>query len=337
MKHAGIALFSLLFLIQVHAQSDTSSPKKVDTIRVGGMTIIRSEGNNQNELKKSDSLVVISDTMKIGSITIIGKDITKRFGDLSKSFDESIKSLDFSTIQDFKSLKEKFIPKRKPKKVSTNWFVFDIGFAGYSDKTDYSSFEARAFMASPLSLPPTSNDFALRVSRVSNFNLWFFMQRLSIIKSVVNLKYGFGIESNNYFFKTGLTYVDKQEPTIAILSQVYTQRREPGAVTKNKLVANYLTVPMMININTNPMKPKSALQVSFGVSGGYLYRSRQKQRTANGLEKTNSEFNLEPFKIAYVGELGLGRVRLYGSMATNRMHQYGVNQVPYTVGVRFSN
>lgn len=337
MKHAGIALLCSLFFYQSYAQTDTSASKKIDTIRVGGMTIIRSEGDTKIESKKNDSLVVIRDTLKVGSITVIGNDLNRKWNDLSKTLDESFKTLDLSKMQDLKALKEKIIQKRKPKKVSTNWFVFDIGFAGYTDNTDYSSFDARAFMASPLNQPPTSNDFALRTSRVSNFNLWFFMQRLSIIKSVVNLKYGFGLESNNYFFKTGITYVDKQDPTIAILSQVYTQRREPGVVTKNKLVANYLTVPMMININTNPMKPKSALQVSFGISGGYLYSSRQKQRTANGLDKTKSEFNLEPFKIAYVGELGLGKVRLYGSMATGKMHQYGVDQVPYTVGVRFSN
>jgi hypothetical protein len=330
MKHIAIAMllgsFSLKGLAQ---QNDSIIIKKIDTIKVGGMTIIKSMRDNRKEIFIADTSIRKSDTLKFGTITIIGKDIGKKVDELTKK----VEGIDLSKLGE---IKDKLL-KKKPKKVSTNWFVFDIGYVGYTDKTDYSSFEARAFMASPLNQPPSSSDFALRTTRVSNFNLWFFMQRLSLIKSVVNLKYGFGLESNNYFFKTGITYVDDGMPTAAIISPVYTKRKDPGAVSKNKLVANYLTVPLMININTNPLKTKSAFQFSFGVSGGYLYGARQKQRTSNGIEKTKSEFNLEPFKLSYVGELGLGKVRLYGSVATSKMHQYGVNQVPYTVGVRFSN
>ena len=31
-------------------------------------------------------------------------------------------------------------------------------------------------------------------------NIWLFMQRLNMIQHVVNLKYGFGLELNNYFY-----------------------------------------------------------------------------------------------------------------------------------------
>jgi hypothetical protein len=342
MKHVAMAvLLGSLSIKGWSQQVDSTIKKRVDTIKVGGMTIIKSMEDNRKEIFISDTSIRKSDTIKFGSITIIGKDISKNLENLTQKVESidlsklggKIEDIDLSKLGE---LKDKLL-KKKPKKVSTNWFVFDIGFAGYDDKTDYSSFDARAFMASPLNQPPTSNDFALRTSRVSNFNLWFFMQRMSIIKNVVNLKYGFGIESNNYFFKTGITYVDKDEPTIAILSDVYTIRKDPGTVTKNKLVANYFTVPLMINFNTNPQSSKRGFQISFGMSGGYLYASRQKQKDGSGTEKTKSEFNLEPFKLSYIGELGLGKVRLYGSMATGKMHQYGVNHVPYTVGVRFSN
>ena len=342
MKHVVFAVLLSTFSIKGWSQQvDSSNKKRIDTIKVGGMTIIKSVDDNRKEIYIADTSIRRSDTIKFGSITIIGKEISKNLENLTQKMESidlnklgsKIEDLDLSKLGE---LKDKLI-KKKPKKVSTNWFVFDIGFAGYNDKTNYSSFEARAFMASPFSQPPTQGDFALRTSRVSNFNLWFFMQRMSIIKNVLNLKYGFGIESNNYFFKTGITYVDKNGPTIATLSDVYTQRKDPGTVTKNKLVANYFTVPMMININTNPQSSKRGFQVSFGMSAGYLYASRQKQKDASGTIKTKSEFNLEPFKLAYIGELGLGKVRLYGSMASSKMHQYGVNHVPYTVGVRFSN
>jgi hypothetical protein len=235
-----------------------------------------------------------------------------------------IDEIDFKSIGN--SIKNSM--KRKPKKISTNWFVFDIGFAGVNDQTDYSSIKAQNFLQPASSVPNRAGNYALRTSRVSNFNLWFFMQRLSVVKSVVNLKYGLGIESNNYFYKTGITYVDGPE--------VYTIDR--GSIfTKNKLVANYLTVPLMLNINTNPTKGKKGFQISAGVSGGYLIGARQKQKSASGMDKNKTDFNLEQFKLAYVGELGLGPVKLYGSYSMTPLHKYGLNQLPYTLGIRFSN
>jgi hypothetical protein len=154
------------------------------------------------------------------------------------------------------------------------------------------------------------------------------MQRLSVVKSVLNLKYGLGIESNNYFYKTGITYVDGPE--------VYTTDKG-NIFSKNKLVANYLTVPLMVNINTNPTKGKKGFQISGGLSGGYLIGARQKQKSASGMDKNKTDFNLEQFKLAYVGELGLGPVKLYGSYSMTPLHKYGLNQMPYTVGIRFSN
>jgi hypothetical protein len=117
---------------------------------------------------------------------------------------------------------------------------------------------------------------------------------------------------------------------------VYTT--DKGSVfSKNKLVANYLTVPLMVNINTNPSKVKKGFQISAGVSGGYLIGARQKQKGATGMDKNKTDFNFEQFKLAYVGELGLGPVKLYGSYSMTPLHKYGLNQFPYTVGIRFGN
>lgn len=321
MKHVAFAVLLSTFSFTAMAQqSDSIIIKKIDTIKVGGMTIIKSMGDNRKEIFIADSSISKSDTLKFGTITVIGKDIGKKVEELTKK----VEGLDLSVLGD---LKEKLL-KKKPKKVSTNWFVFDIGFAGYNDITNYGLASTQNFLRNQTGLPASEGDYALRTSRVSNFNLWFFMQRVSLIKSVLNLKYGFGIEGNNYFYKTGITYVDGTE--------VYTYRN-PELFSKNKLVANYLTVPMMLNLNTNPSRSKRGFQVSAGISAGYLSSARQKQKSSGGTDKTKSNFNLQPFKLAYVGELGLGPVKLYGSVAATSLHKYGLEQMPYTVGVRFSN
>lgn len=320
MKHVAVALLLGVLSTQVMAQTDTVNLKKGTTImKIGNMTIIKP---NQPDSSKTDTLKIGADTLKMGGLIIVGKGISEGVNKLGKA----IEGIDIKKIAETAS---DVLKKKKPKKVSTNWFVYDIGFAGYNDITNYASSAAQAFVKPSGIVPASKGDFALRTSRVSNFNLWFFMQRVSIIESVLNLKYGLGIESNNYFFKTGITYVDD--------INVYTMRGGWNERSKNKLVANYLTVPVMLNINTNPMKGKRGFQFSAGVSGGYLSSARQKQKGLGGTDKTKSNFNLEQFKLSYVAELGLGTVKLYGSVATSPMHQYGVEQVPYTLGLRFSN
>lgn len=320
MKHVAVALLLGVLSTQVMAQTDTVNLKKGTTImKIGNMTIIKP---NQPDSSKTDTLKIGADTLKMGGLIIVGKGISEGVNKLGKA----IEGIDIKKIAETAS---DVLKKKKPKKVSTNWFVYDIGFAGYNDKTNYATSAAQAFVKPSGSVPASKGDFALRTSRVSNFNLWFFMQRVSIIQSVLNLKYGLGIESNNYFFKTGITYVDD--------ISVYTTRGGVNELSKNKLVANYLTVPVMLNINTNPMKGKRGFQFSAGVSGGYLSSARQKKKGPLGTDKTKSNFNIEQFKLSYVAELGLGPVKLYGSVAANPMHQYGVEQVPYTLGFRFSN
>jgi hypothetical protein len=305
-----------VLMLSASAQDSTKTKPGTAVIKMGNITVVKAPEDTSGKGAKTQDTIRINEQM-----FIIGNGIGKS---LDKIIDEGVKDVDIKKIG--YSLKNTF--KKKPKKVSTSWFGFDIGFAGYNDQTNYSSVEAQNFLRPASLVPNRAGNYALRTSRVSNFNLWFFMQRLSVVKSVVNLKYGLGIESNNYFLKTGITYVDGAD--------VYTT--DKGAIfSKNKLVANYLTVPLMVNINTNPSKVKKGFQISAGVSGGYLIGARQKQKSASGMDKNKTDFNFEQFKLAYVGELGLGPVKLYGSYSMTPLHKYGLNQFPYTVGIRFGN
>ena len=156
------------------------------------------------------------------------------------------------------------------------------------------------------------------------------MQRLNLIKHVVNLKYGLGIELNNYRFESPLWY-DKANN---IFTEDVTRH-----YSKNKLAADYVTVPMMLNFNFTPGNAYNrSFGLSAGVSAGYLYSSRQKMITReDGKQKTHDDFYLRPFKISYVAELQLGFVKLYGSLATQSMFEKGLDQTPYNVGLRLSN
>ncbi len=210
----------------------------------------------------------------------------------------------------------------KPSNLSTNWLILDLGFTNYNDKTDYSGVPAQKFAPGG-----AQNWFDLRNNKSVDVNIWLFMQRLNMIKHVVNLKYGLGIELNNYRYRDNIKYLTN--PTVVVMDSI--------SYTKNKLAADYITIPMMLNFNFTP-NLQDGFGISIGASAGYLYSARQKLISDEfGKHKTHDDFDLQPWKISWIAELQLGPVKLYGSLASQSMFKRGLNQVPYTVGLRFSN
>ncbi|MDX2045830.1 MAG: outer membrane beta-barrel protein [Chitinophagaceae bacterium] len=253
------------------------------------------------------------DTIRVGNIIII-----KKGGDG--------RSKEYNVYNENKEYRRR---QYKRDNITTNWMIVDIGYSGFNDQTNYSSAAAQSFIKNAGSSPVNEGDFSIKGARISNFNLWFFMQRMNLIEHVVNLKYGFGIENNNYYYKTNISYVDGGNPYVI---------RDSVNFSKNKLAADYLTVPFMLNFNFNPNNRHGGIQLSVGASAGFLYSVRQKQKSGErGKQKQKTDFNLERWKFAYVAELGLGPVRFYGSYAITPLHKYGVEQLPYTVGIRFSS
>ncbi len=229
----------------------------------------------------------------------------------------------------------------KNSNISTSWFIVDLGFANYDDNTNYASATSGNYILNRPGKPDLGeNDFKLKTGKSSNVNIWIVMQRLNLVKNYVNLKYGFGIEMNNYRFKSSISFKEggpnPANPAMNIAHPFVF--RDSVDFTKNKLAADYATVPFMINFITNPGKPQRGLTFSAGMSAGYLFSSRNKQVSgARGKWKNRGDYGLEKWKISYIGELGLGPIRLYGSYSPNSIFENGFNMKPYAVGIRLSN
>ena len=249
-----------------------------------------------------------SDTIKVGNFIII------------KKRSEANRSTDIKVDKK---------PPRKPSKLSTNWWILDLCFANVHDKTNYGSAEAATYLKTTRvgEQPFTKEDLKLRPGKTSNVNLWVIMQRLSIVKGYVSLKYGLGLEMFNFRYENNISY--HKSP-----AYIY---RDSIDFSKNKLFASYVSVPLMININTNPGR-KKGLSFSGGVSAGYLVGSRNKQVSdERGKDKIRGQFDLEQFRLAYIGELGIGPIRLFGSYSMKPLHEHGLVQYPYSFGIRLSN
>src|SRR4249920_190906 len=138
MKRLTLLLAMAIICLTASAQekTDTTKGPVKDTIRVGGMIIVK-EGKNKN-----------------------GKDKVVKV--------------------------EKDHSHHKPRNLSTNWGILDLGLSNYNDQTNYGN--AGSYLVNRPGSPALGkNDFTLRTEKSINVNIWFFMQRLNLINHYVNL------------------------------------------------------------------------------------------------------------------------------------------------------
>ncbi len=274
------------------AQNDSTKNQQADTIKIGGMIIIKKDSPDQNR-----------------------KETTVTIGNRRD---------------------------QKHSNVSTAEFIIDLGFANWDDKTDYATATSQNFLINKpgTTSPLGANDFKLKTGKSTNVNIWLFMQRLNLIKHYVNLKYGIGVELNNYRFKSNASFKEggvNPYATAQSINHAFVFR-DSVAFSKNKLAADYVTIPFMINFRTNPNSSSKGLSLSAGASIGYLYNSRNKQISGErGKLKNRGDYDLEKWKFSYIGELGLGPVRLYGSYVPKSIFSNGLKMRTYNIGIRFSN
>lgn len=251
-----------------------------------------------------------TDTLRVGNLLII------RNGG-GRNFTSNIPAVRVRT--------RRYHSSYHPSNVSTNWGIVDLGLAAMNDRTIYSSPAAQQFA------PGANKDWFKNrygmLPKTVDVNIWIFMQRFNLIHHWLNLKYGIGIELNNYRYEYNIRYLTN--PTTVIMDTIN--------YSKNKLATDYATIPVMLNFNFTPHR-RHPFGFSAGASFGYLYSSRQKLIShEHGKEKIFNDFDINSWKISYIGEIQLGWVNFYGSYATKSIFSRGLDQVPYNFGVRIGN
>jgi hypothetical protein len=309
----------------------------LDNIKLGnfklGMDTIRT-GN--------DTILTGSDTLKIGSILIVNKKEAespnfKTFIQVGATLDKPNSGVNGWIKGDFKKTKIEISKgPKKLKNIETNWWILDLGFANFIDKSP-TLYWLAANPNSPSIYPITypgplmsPENFSLINRKSTNVNIWVVSQKLNLYQHKINLKYGLGVEMFNFRFDKSISFRE-DIPTKVKFDVI--------PFTKNKLLVKYLTVPVYINFSPNPTN-KKAFYASIGMSAGYLWNAKNKQISGErGKEKFRGNFNLNDWRFATIGELGLGAVRLYGSFANNNLfnqNQSLVDMQPFAVGLRFS-
>jgi hypothetical protein len=282
----------------------------IDTLKRGMMTIITRVDKGDGREEKQVEVTIDSDN-KLSEVIEKG---LEKLSDKNGGFLELDKEFNWP----FKDRTE----NKKPKNIENDWMIIDLGFSQYNDASNYAQAQQLGFVGAGIG----KDQLKAKTRFASNVNIWLVMQRLNLVNHKLNLKYGVGLELNNYHFDQPNLLFQKNPTRISLLNS--------NPYKKVKLAADYLTVPMMLHFNSSPGTNKG-LRLSAGASAGFLYSARFKTKSNGDVNKISSDFDLEPFKFSWVGEIGVRGITLYGSFAMNNMWNKALDMKPYSIGFRF--
>jgi Outer membrane protein beta-barrel domain len=207
--------------------------------------------------------------------------------------------------------------KTRIKTVEQSWFVMDLGWnAWITDNT--------------FDLPESFKEMELDRGASVNFHLGIIQQGVNLYKGRVRFVYGIGIEFNNYRFKKDVDLISDLKPL------AYTVNADRN-YKKNKLVSNYATIPLMINIKTKNDADDEAFKLAAGIQLGYLIGSHTKQKWGENGKKQKSkikgDYSFEDYRIGYVVQFGYGDFNIFGKYYPTEVFKSGQGPVANTASV----
>lgn len=160
------------------------------------------------------------------------------------------------------------------------------------------------------SLSPANQGLNLVNGKSTNVNLTY-NHYFNIYKENVRVSVGLGLDWNNYRL-AGDSTLTPNAPKFTMFQELDGNGQAIN-FTKNKLLARYATLPVMLHFQTNENKSGKTVGVSGGVELGYLINGRMKQVSEfRGKTKVNDSFNLNELRYGFMGRVHYGSVGIYG-------------------------
>ena len=172
----------------------------------------------------------------------------------------------------------------------------------------------------------------LHYEKSVNVDINFFEQNINLIKRHLGLVTGLGLTFNNYRFDNNVVLV----PDSSKIFGYYDNSKE--SYKKSKLLVTYLTLPLLLEYQTNNNSNINSFHFTAGVIGGVRIGSHTKNMY-DGDKKTKNrdDFYLNPFKVDATARIGWGVLNLYGnySLTTLFKNDKGPELYPYSIGISF--
>lgn len=202
---------------------------------------------------------------------------------------------------------------------------FEIGFTGVSYSKNFNT-----------TIPEDLKYFEPIEENSINWSINPFEMDIRIVNEYVKFSTGLGYNVKN--FTLANNYRLSRDPNTGIVSGA----KDPNHFLKrNRFRTAYITVPAMLQFNTNK-NPKNSFRVGAGAIVGVkifeAYRLKYNYSGSNVREKYNSGFNANTYLLDLRGVIGYGTTNVYATYSLNGLFKdnQGPEVYPFTIGVAFT-
>ncbi|MBE0640166.1 MAG: DUF2807 domain-containing protein [Bacteroidales bacterium] len=210
--------------------------------------------------------------------------------------------------------------KIKRNKFNGHWGGFDLGINGYVD-SDFN-----------IEVPDEYSFLDLKYEKSIDVSINFYEQNINLVNNKFGMITGLGLRWNNYRLDNNIQMVPDSV-------KIYGYPDTEIAWEKSKIVANYLTVPLLFEYQTNRHSGTDSFHVTAGMMLGWRFRTYTKmmnQETGRNVEKIKGEsFHMNPFRYDAMARIGWGVINLYATYSLNTLFQdnQGPELYPFAIGI----
>ena len=218
--------------------------------------------------------------------------------------------------------KVQFSKNKRANSFHSHWSGVYIGVAG--------------FMTPSGEVDPRVHDnfMSLNLIKSTNVQMNMFEQNIKISTNA-GFVTGLGLDWRNYRF-------DHSNVVLNSTANFFDgDLMNDANYKKSKLLVTYLTVPLLLELQTNRFTNRNSFHIAGGISSGLRIGSHSKvkfEKPNGGTEKNKnrSDFGLNPFKLDATALIGWGGLNFYGNYALIDMFKTGRGPElrPFSVGIR---
>ncbi len=208
--------------------------------------------------------------------------------------------------------------EKKKKKSEPHWAGVDLGFTMLMNSNFATDF-------------PNDKHWENDPARSQTWNLNILEHKFNFGTPYVGLTTGLGFSFTSVAFKDNYVLMDSPDSLYAVIDTV-------NSYSKNKLRASYLTVPLLLEFNTNADADKS-FYFAAGVIGGVRLTSKVKRKGEfdgkNFTQKNKGKYGLNPFRLDAAVRMGYSHFGVFANYNLLSMFDEGktVPVYPLTFGL----
>ncbi len=261
--------------------------------------------------KEKDSTEVDIGSLKI---KVIDNDTTKiKLGNNTLSIDEN------------GNVKFK---RHKKNKFNGHWGGVDMGVNGYLYNGYYNI--------------PNNNKYNflnLKYEKSVCVNINAYEQNFNLYKNHFGLITGLGLQYNNYRFDDNIVL---KSDTSIIWGFSGNDENPTRKYKKSKLSVTYLTVPLLLEYQTNRNFRNNSFHITGGIVLGTRLSSHSKQvykDDGKRKDKNRDDFHIQPFRYDLTARIGWGIINLFGTYSLNTLfnNNEGPEINPFSIGITLCN